>query len=117
MSSIIWEMSDGDDFTTLEILEGRDLNREREEHAAMIDARISALEAENSALREDAAVGRAVRDMPDGYALVRSSELFDAEHPYGCYPLDTNASDVYINFRSETVKDALRAAGLMDGDK
>jgi hypothetical protein len=72
------------------------------------------LEEQNAALRQDAAVGRAIRNMPDDYALVRSSELFDAEHPYACYPLDVNCNDVYINFRSATVSAALAAAGLME---
>jgi len=58
MSDIIWEMSDGDEFTTLEILEGRDLNREMEEHAAMIDARIAALEAKNARLEAEIAALR-----------------------------------------------------------
>lgn len=68
-------------------------------------------------MRQDAAVGRAIRNMPDDYALVRSSELFDAEHPYACYPLDVNCNDVYINFRSATVSAALVAAGLIGEEK
>jgi hypothetical protein len=72
-----------------------------------VEAQVLEIEEQNSALRQDAEVGRALENVPDLFQLWQEDDLWYVEYlDYGSHKM--------VEFFGDTLYAALEAAGLME---